>query len=92
MGYSDFMYLAIGVGVLLVAIFGSVALFYLIFILRDVSKTTENVRETTERVNEYIISPIRVANTVIEKAKSIYDAIMERKDEYEKKSRKKKKN
>lgn len=87
----DFLYIALGVGFLLLTIFGSIAIFYLIFILRDVTKIIDNVRETAERVNEYILSPIKVANAVIERAKPIYDAIKEKKEEYEGKVKKKSK-
>ncbi len=81
MGYQEFMYLAIGIAVLLLAIFGSIALFYLILILRDASKVVEKVKDTTEKVNEYILSPIRVANTLIERFKPYYDSFLEKKDE-----------
>lgn len=74
----------------MLALFGSVALFYLIFILRDLSKATENVRETTEKVNEYIISPIKVASAVIDKAKPFYDSFMAKKEEVVRKAKKSK--
>lgn len=79
----DFLYIALGVGFLLLTIFGSIAVFYMIFILRDVSKATDSIRDTAEKLNEYILSPIKVANAVIERAKPIYDAIQRKRSEME---------
>lgn len=56
------MSLAIGIGaVCFLLLF---VLFYLILILRDFSYTSKHVRDTTETINTYIKTPVRVAMDV----------------------------
>lgn len=83
------MYIAISIAVLLLGVFGSMALFYLILILRDASKMTEQVRETADRINEYILSPLRIVNTLVEKFKPYFDSFAEKKEEMMEKAKKK---
>lgn len=89
MSYQDFMYVAISIAVLLLAIFGSIALFYLILILRDTNKAVESVKDTVDKFNEYILSPIKVVNTLVERVKPLYDSFMDSREETTKKSKKK---
>lgn len=90
MGYQEIMYLSISIAVLLLAIFGSIALFYLIMILRDTNKAVEGVKETVDKFNEYILSPVRVVNAVMEKLKPYYESFVENREEEATKKRKKK--
>lgn len=56
------MSLAIGIGaVCFLLLF---VLFYVIMILRDFSYTSKHIRDTTETINEYIKTPVRVAMDV----------------------------
>jgi len=59
------MSFAIGFGVLVV--FLSMALLYLIFILRDVSRVLDDVKDVTEKVRVSVISPLKAMNFLIEK-------------------------
>lgn len=81
MSYQDFMYIAISIAVLLLGIFGSIALFYLIIILRDTSKVTEQVRETADKLNEYLLSPLRIVGTLVEKFRPYFDSFVEKREE-----------
>lgn len=91
MGYQDFMYVAISIAVLLLGIFGSIALFYLIIILRDTSKVTEQVRETADKLNEYLLSPLRIVSALVEKFRPYFDSFVEKREEMVVKKKKGKK-
>jgi len=55
----DFLYIALGIGFLFLVVFVCVMIVFLILILRDVNKVTENVKEASDRVNDYIMEPMR---------------------------------
>ncbi|MDP3975744.1 MAG: hypothetical protein Q8P95_02395 [bacterium] len=53
------MILAIGVGaVCFVLIF---VLFYLVLVLRDLSYASRHVRDTTQAINDYVRTPMKIA-------------------------------
>ena len=54
MDAQNFLYWALGGGVILLVIFICVAIFYLIRILRDVSDATASIKDTAEVVNENV--------------------------------------
>lgn len=85
------MYVAISIAVLLLGIFGSIALFYLIIILRDTSKVTEQVRETADKLNEYLLSPLRIVSALVEKFRPYFDSFVEKREEMVVKKKKGKK-
>lgn len=62
----DILYLTLSVCVALVTIFLSVTLIYLMFILRDVVKVTDQVKGLVEKVDTYITKPIMMTKSIIE--------------------------
>ena len=62
----DILYLTLAVAVSLLTIFLSVTLIYLMFILRDITKVADSVKETVDKVNTYIAKPILLTKSVIE--------------------------
>lgn len=62
----DILFLTISVSVALVTIFLSVTLIYLMFILRDVVKITDQVKGIVDNVNTYITKPIMMTKSIIE--------------------------
>jgi len=74
-----FIVLSIGVGFL--TIFICVALIYLILIFRDVSKILEKTRDTAERINEFVIKPVTIVSSVVDRIRPILEAAMERRAE-----------
>ena len=63
---TDILFLTISVCVALVTIFLSVTLIYLLFILFDVVKITDQVKGIVDNVNTYITKPIMMTKSIIE--------------------------
>ena len=63
---TDILFLTISVCVALVTIFLSVTLIYLLFILRDVVKITDQVKGIVDNINTYITKPIMMTKSIIE--------------------------
>ena len=63
---TDILFLILSVCVALVTIFLSVTLIYLMFILRDVVKITDQVKGIVDNVNTYITKPIMMTKSIIE--------------------------
>ena len=72
----SFLYIALGVAALLIAIFLCATLIYVIQILRDVSKITDNVSETAERVNDYLIQPFAFLSNASEYIRPLLGGII----------------
>lgn len=62
----DILYLTLAVCTAVLTIFVSVTLIYLMFILRDVTKVTDDVREIVDKVNTYIAKPLLMTKSIIE--------------------------
>lgn len=62
----DILYLTLSVCIALLSVFISITLIYLLFILRDVVKLTDQAKEVVEKVNTYITKPIMMTKSVIE--------------------------
>ncbi|QQR55115.1 hypothetical protein IPG41_00865 [Candidatus Peregrinibacteria bacterium] len=62
----DILYLTLSVCITLLTVFVSITLIYLLFILRDVVKVTDQVKDLVEKVNTYITKPILLTKSIIE--------------------------
>lgn len=62
----DILYLTLSVCITLLTVFISITLVYLLFILRDVVKVTDQVKDLVEKVNTYITKPILLTKSIIE--------------------------
>lgn len=78
MNPSDTFYLVLSVSVVLLTIFLSIVLVYLMFILRDVNKVTQSAKETVEKVNHYVMQPIRFANQFATYLRPLWEKMEER--------------
>lgn len=56
----DFLYIALGVGFIILVIFTCAMLLNLTLVLRDVTKITENVRDISDRLKAVVFEPIQV--------------------------------
>lgn len=54
----EILYLTLAVSVAILTIFISITLIYLMFILRDVNKVSDQVKETVDKVNLYVAKPL----------------------------------
>lgn len=59
-------------------IFLSVALIYVILILRDVNKMLDRVRETVEAVNTFVLKPVSLATSIVDHLRPVIESLMER--------------
>ena len=57
MSALNFMYIAFGGGFILLVIFLCVLLLHVTLILRDINKVTGNIKDTSKKINSYIIEP-----------------------------------
>lgn len=62
----DILYLTLSVCITLLTVFVSITLIYLLFILRDVVKVTDQVKELVDKVNTYITKPILLTKSIVE--------------------------
>lgn len=63
---TDILFLTLSVCVALVTIFLSVTLIYLMFILRDVVKITDEAKNVVEKINTYVTKPLLLTKSIIE--------------------------
>ena len=61
---SDVLNMTLAIGVGAVCFLLLFVLFYLVLILRDFSYTSKHIRDTSETINTYIKTPVRVAMDV----------------------------
>lgn len=62
----DILFLTLSVCVALVTIFLTVTLIYLMFILRDVVKVTDQVKTLVDKVNTYVTKPLLLTKSIVE--------------------------
>jgi len=81
----DFLYIALGVGFVILVIFLCVMLLNLSIVLRDVSKMTGNFKEVSERIREFVLEPVKsiaemtsslgFIHNIVEKIKSRFEDV-----------------
>lgn len=74
----DYLYLIIGASVAILTILLSIALFYLIFILRDVNKVVDEIDDTVEKIQDYIMKPISLTNHILTLIKPLVETLQNR--------------
>lgn len=72
---QDVLNLSLAVGFGLIALFLSVALFYAIFVLRDISETTKAMKKVAKQANNMIIQPAKFMTFLFSKARTITDIL-----------------
>jgi low affinity Fe/Cu permease len=83
--------IVLAIAVSLLTVFLCVTLIYLILILRDVNKMLEKIRETVDRVNNFILKPVSLASTIVDHVRPMIEAALERRAEASEREHKKKK-
>lgn len=84
----DMLHMSLAIGFIILVIFLSIALLYLIFILRDTSKMTQDAREVTDKVNQIVVSPLKMIGYFMDQAKPIVDSVKRKVAEKQRKRRK----
>ena len=68
---QDILNLSLAIGFGLIALFLCIALFYAIFVLRDLSETTRMVKQAAKKVNVAIVQPMKILKSVFSHTKDI---------------------
>jgi cell shape-determining protein MreC len=77
----DILYVVLAAVILLVGILLAVAILYLIFILRDASKASSYIKDTAQKVNEFVYKPLLIAHSIVDKIMPIIESLKERGEE-----------
>lgn len=72
---KDILNIVLAVGFGLIAVFLSIALFYAIFVLRDIGETTKAMRKLAKQANNMIIQPAKFMTFLFGKARVIADLV-----------------
>lgn len=76
---GDILNMSLAIGFLVLVIFVSMVCMYLVLILRDVSKVTDEIQEIIYKVHKTIVEPLKAIDFLVEKAKPYIETILERK-------------
>lgn len=72
------LYIVLTIAVALLTIFFCVTLIYLILILRDSSKMLEKLRNTIEKLNDFVLKPVGLISTVVDHVRPLIENALER--------------
>ncbi len=72
---SDILNVVLAASIGLVALFLSIALFYAIFILRDLGELTQTLKKTARRANDVLIQPTKFLTFLFSKARVITELV-----------------
>lgn len=86
----DILYVVLATVILLVGILIAIAILYLIFILRDASKATYYIKDTAQKLNDFVYKPLLIAHSVMDKIGPILESLKERGEDMAEKATKKK--
>ena len=60
----DLLYITIAIGIALLVIFLCITLVYSILILRDINMLVSSAKDTAEKVNTYVMKPVKAAKNL----------------------------
>lgn len=60
----DLLYITLAIAASLVTIFLCITLIYLILILRDANKVVASAKDTAEKINIYVMKPVRAVQSM----------------------------
>ena len=88
---TDLLFVILAVAVSLLSIFFSIALIYVVMILRDINRATDAMRDSAERIHGMIIKPIKMTHEILKYAKPVVEVVEDRLRQQEEKQEKAKK-
>ncbi len=68
---ADILNIALAIGFSLIAVFLSVALFYAIFVLRDLGETTKALKHTANQVDNLLVQPTKILSFLFDKVRDV---------------------
>jgi len=72
---KDILNFSLAIGFGMIALFVSIALFYAIFVLRDISETTKAMKRVAKQANNVLIQPTKMLAFLFAKAKTISEIV-----------------
>lgn len=75
---GDVLNMALAIGFIVLVIFLSVLILYMILILRDVTKVVGHVTEIANKVRSTIVEPLRALDYIVEKVKPYIEMVVEK--------------
>lgn len=72
---ADILNIALAVSIGLVAVFLSIALFYAIFVLRDIGETTKAMKKVAKQANNVLVQPAKLITFLFSKARVIAEIV-----------------
>lgn len=76
---GDILRMAGALGIVLLVIFVCMTLLYVMFILRDISKILDDVKDISNRVKTSIVSPLKAASYLIDKVTPYINQVLDMK-------------
>lgn len=86
---ADIMRMSFAIGFIVLVVFLAMALLYLIFILRDVSKILDDVKDVTDKVKVSVVNPLKAMNFMVDKITPYVNQVLDVKKGAKKKGKKK---
>jgi len=68
---ADILNITLAIGFSLIAIFLSIALFYAIFVLRDLGETTKALKHTANQVDSLLVQPTKILSFLFDKVRDV---------------------
>ena len=81
------LYIVLAISVALLTVFLCVALLYLILVLRDANKILDKTRDTVEKVNDFVIKPVKLATMIVDNIRPMIERVLEHTGTLKKKKR-----
>lgn len=88
---GDILNMSLAMGFMLLVIFICIACFYLILILRDVSKVVDDATELVTKMKSAVIQPLRALDFIMQKASPYVDMMVDQKKREKKRNKRKRK-
>ena len=84
---GDILNMALALGSIVLVIFLSIMIFYVILVLRDTHKVVHDIEEVVDRVHKTITQPLRALDYLVEKITPYVETIIENKFNTKKKKK-----
>jgi len=69
------LYIVLIAAIIILTVLLSFVLVYVLFILRDVNKITETTKDTAEKINSFVIQPIKFTKEMVRYVKPLVEVV-----------------
>jgi uncharacterized protein YoxC len=74
---QETLFIVLAISVAILTIFLAVVLIYLILVLRDASKILDKTRDVVEKVNNFVVKPVKLASNIFEHIRPMIERLVE---------------